>query len=182
MRIGTQTGVLIRVPAGNMTTDDELRHDLSLALHMITETNQSIRFADTKLGALAGIQALMVTVLAARNSAGGETVVQLLHAACLLGVLVSALLLTASQAPRLFHQGDEPNRASFLGIVRIPTDQLFQVPTLERRHEDSWRQAASLARIAVTKFRWLTRAALSTVATLTIVLAWLACVTCPSAG
>lgn len=165
-----------------MTTDDELRHDLSLALHTITETNQSIRFADTKLGALAGVQALMVTVLAARSGAGGGAAVQLLHAACLLGVTISALLLAASQLPRLLRQGDQPNRASFPDLVLMHTDQLLRVPTLERRHEDSWRQAASLARIAVTKFRWLTRAAVSTVLTLTTVLTWLACVTWSSAG
>jgi hypothetical protein len=95
--------------------------------------------------------------------------------------MVSALLLAASQAPRLFREGGQPNRTSFLDLVRMQADQLLQVPTLERRHEDSWRQAASLARIAVTKFRWLTRAAVSTVFTLTIVLTWLVCVTYSSA-
>jgi hypothetical protein len=168
--------------AENMTTDEELRHDLSLALHTITETNQSIRFADTKLGALAGVQALMVTVLAARHDPGGSAVVRLLHALCFLGVLVSALLLAASQAPRLFRQVEQPSRASFLDLVAMNTDQVLLVPTLERRHEDSWRQAALLARIAVAKFRWLTRASVSTVLTLTTVLIWLADVTSSSAG
>ena len=56
-------------------------------------------------------------------------------------------------------------------------DELLQVPPLERRHEDAWRQAASLARIAVTKFRWLNRASASTALTLAAVLAWLACIT-----
>jgi len=160
-----------------MTSVTDLQHDLSLALHTITETNQSIRFADTKAGALAAIQALMVTVLAARHGTGHDTAVQLLHAVCLFGVLVSALLLAAGQAPRLLESPDPPNRASFPALVRIPADQLLQVPSLERRHEDAWRQAASLARIAVIKFRWLIRAAASTVLTLTAVLAWLACVT-----
>jgi hypothetical protein len=41
-----------------MTTDNDLQHDLSLALHTITETSQAIRFADTKAGALAGVQTL----------------------------------------------------------------------------------------------------------------------------
>lgn len=168
--------------ARGMTTDNDLRNDLALALHTITETNQSIRFADTKAGALAGIQALMVTILAAHQDTGHGAAIQLLQAACLLGVLVSALLLAAGQAPRLFEHRGRPNRVSFPALVRMRADQLLQVPPLERRHEDAWRQAASLARIAVTKFRWLTRAAASTVLTLAGVLAWLACVTWSSAG
>jgi hypothetical protein len=165
-----------------MTTKNDLGLDLSLALHTITETNQSIRFADTKAGALAGIQALMVTVLAARRDNGPDSAVQVLHAACLLGVLVSALLLAAGQVPRVFEHHGRPNRISFAALVRMGADQLLEVPTLERRHEDAWRQAASLAGIAVTKFRWLARAAASTVLTLTAVLAWLGCVTWSSAG
>lgn len=165
-----------------MTTDNDLQHDLSLALHMITETNQSIRFADTKAGALAGIQALMVTVLATRHVAGQGLAVQLLHAASLLGVLVSALLLAVGQAPRLSERKTYANRVSFPALTRMQAKELRQVPPLNRRHEDAWRQAASLALIAVTKFRWLTRAAASTAVTLTSVLAWLAWVTWSSAG
>jgi hypothetical protein len=165
-----------------MTTDNDLRHDLSLALHTITETNQAIRFADTKAGALAGIQALMVTILASHHDAGNGMAMQLLHGACLLGVLASALLLAAGQAPRLVEHRRRPNRVSFPALVRMGADQLLQVPPLEHRHADAWHQTASLARIAVTKFRWLTRAAASTVLTLAAVLAWLACVTWSSAG
>jgi hypothetical protein len=165
-----------------MTTHNDLRHDLSLALHSITEINQLIRFADAKAGALTGIQALMVTVLAARHDANHGTVLQLLRAACLLGVLGSAVLLAAGQAPRLVENKDHSNRVSFPALGRMRADQLLEVPSLERRHEDAWRQTASLARIAVTKFRWFTRAAASTVLTLTAVLTWLACVTWSSAG
>src|SRR3954465_2234128 len=101
-----------------MTKENDLGLDLTLALHTITETNQSIRFADTKAGALAGIQALMVTVLAARHDTGTDPAVQLLHAACMLGVLISALLLAAGQVPRVFEQQGRPNRISFPALVR----------------------------------------------------------------
>jgi hypothetical protein len=164
------------VLAGCMPSED-LQHDLSLALHTITETNQSIRFADTKAGALAGIQALMVTVLAAHNGA-----FVLLHAACFGGVLISALLLAAGQAPRVFEHHNRPSRISFSALARLDADELRELPSPVRRHEEAWCQAASLACIAVTKFRWLTRAAASTILTLVAVLAWLACVTLSSAG
>ena len=165
-----------------MPSDADLQQDLSLALHTITETSQSIRFADTKAGALAGIQALMVTVLAARHGAGHGLAVQLLHTACLFGVLVSALLLAAGQMPRLFENSDHRSRVSFPALGRMRSDQLRRVPSLEHRHEEVWRQAASLARIAVTKFRWLTHAAAGTALTLTCVLVWLCWVTWSSAG
>lgn len=165
-----------------MTTNHDLRHDLSLALHTITETKSGDQIADTKAGALAGVQALMVTVLTARHGTGHGSAVQLLHAACLLGVLVSALLLAVGQTPRLFEHRNRPNRTSFPALVRMRADQLLQVPPLERRHEDAWHQAAALARIAVVKFRWLARAATSTVVTFAAVLTWLACVTWPYAG
>ncbi|GAA2636782.1 Pycsar system effector family protein [Paractinoplanes durhamensis] len=165
-----------------MSNDNDLQQDLTVALHTITETNQSIRFADTKAGALAGIQALMITVLAARHDPGRGTAIQILHAACLLGILISAVLLASSQAPRVFEHKSRPNRVSFPALIRMHDDQLFQVPPLKCRHEDAWRQAASLAKIAVTKYRWLTRAATSTVLTLMAVLTWLAFVTWPSGG
>lgn len=170
------------VLAGDMTTDSDLQHDTSLALHTITETNQAIRFADTKAGALAGVQALMITVLATRHDSAGGATVQLIYGSCLLGVLVSALLLAVGQAPRLFEHGGPPNRVSFTALPWMHADQMLQVPPMERRHEDAWRQASCLARIALAKFRWLTRATTSTALTLAAVLAWLACVTWSTAG
>jgi hypothetical protein len=44
---------------------DAVRHNLAVGLHAVTEINQTIRYADTKSAALAGIQALAVTVLVA---------------------------------------------------------------------------------------------------------------------
>ncbi|NMO56159.1 hypothetical protein HH310_33900 [Actinoplanes sp. TBRC 11911] len=155
-----------------MSADQDLQHDTSLALHTITETNQSIRFADTKAGALAGIQALMITILARRHESGDGTLLRLLYLACLLGILVSALLLAVGQVPRLLEDQGRMNRVSFTALSRMHPDQLLQVPPMDHRHEDAWRQAASLARIALAKFRWLTRAAASTVLTLAAVLAW----------
>ncbi|MCY1141310.1 hypothetical protein OWR29_25210 [Actinoplanes sp. Pm04-4] len=154
-----------------MNKENELQHDLVLALHTITETNQSIRFADTKAGALAAIQALMITILA------GHQGFQPLRVACLLAVFLSVLLLAAGQAPRVFDRAARPNRSSFPGLARTPTDQLLEVPPLEVRHQDAWRQARDLAGIAVVKFRWLSRATVGTVLTLAAVLTWLACIT-----
>jgi hypothetical protein len=179
MSLSTQTGTVMPVLARSMASDNDLQHDLSLALHTITETNQSIRFADTKAGALAGAQAVMVTVLATHDD---EAAFRMLRAVCFLAVLISALLLAAGQAPRIFELRGRPSRVSFPALARLHADELLELPSLERRHEEAWRQAASLARIAVTKFRWLTRAAASTVLTLAAVLAWLTCVTWPSAG
>src|SRR5690349_8509631 len=105
-----------------MNKNNELQHNLTLALHTITETNQSIRFADTKAGALAAVQALMLTVLAG-NQRDFPSPIQALRVTCLVGVLVCFLLLAAGQAPRMFEHTGDLNRSSFPALARIHTDE-----------------------------------------------------------
>ena len=155
---------------------EALRQDLSIGLHTVTEINQSIRYADTKAGALAAVQALTVTVLAARRDVvPGDLTLTLLFLACLLGVLVSATLLAAGQAPRLF-SGVRPlskSRLAFPSLSTMPAEDALTPPPLGLQHEQVWRQASELAIIAMAKYRWLHRAMLSTLCTLAAVLFWL---------
>jgi pycsar effector protein len=156
---------------------EALRQDLSVGLHTVTEFNQSIRYADTKAGALAAVQALAVTVLAARrDSASADRLAIILFGVCLLGVLTSAALLAVGQTPRLI-AGARPSRISFPSLAGMTPDDVTAPPSLAAQHEQIWRQAASLAAIAMTKYRWLHRAMVSTLLTLAVVLLWLALTT-----
>jgi hypothetical protein len=153
------------------------RHNLTVGLHAVTEFNQSIRYADTKAGALAAIQALAVTVLTARHDAAtGGPLPALLFTVCLLGVLVSAVLLAAGQAPRL--SGGEtpvdPNRLAFPSLAKMRRADVLALPSPRAQQEDVWRQAADLATIAMAKYRCLHRAMVSTLGTLAAVLLWVA--------
>jgi hypothetical protein len=155
---------------------DAVRHNLAVGLHAVTEINQTIRYADTKSAALAGIQALAVTVLVARRDTGtGGPLPVLLFAACLVSVMVSAGLLAAGQAPRLTsaRPPEGPNRIAFPSLATMRRAELLTTPTLKAQQEDVWRQAADLAAIAVAKYRWLHRAMVSTLATFAAVLMWL---------
>jgi hypothetical protein len=155
---------------------DAVRHNLAVGLHAVTEINHTIRYADTKSAALAGIQALTVTVLVARRDSGTDGPVPIvLFAACLLCVLVSAGLLAAGQAPRLTsgRPSEGPNRIAFPSLATMRRADLLTTPTLKAQQDDVWRQAADLATIAVTKYRWLHRAMVSTLATFATVLLWL---------
>jgi hypothetical protein len=154
------------------------RQDLAIGLHTVTEFNQSIRYADTKAGGLAAVQALALTVLAARrDSASGATA--LLFVACLLGILVSAALLAVGQAPRLGRAGltTAPTRNAFPSLSVMPQADVLAPPPLAAQHEQVWRQAAELAGIAMAKYRWLHRAMVSTLCSLAAVLLWLGCTT-----
>jgi hypothetical protein len=154
----------------------ELRQDLTLGLHAVTEFNQSIRFADTKAAALAALQALAITVLSTDGPAARNHLLPVaLFGACLLGVLTSALLLAMSQAPRVTrHPARKRGRVSFPRLSAMPLAEVLRVPNLAGQREEVWRQALELSAIAMTKYRWLHRSAVSTFATLALVLLWLA--------
>jgi hypothetical protein len=152
------------------------RYNLSVGLHAVTEINQTIRYADTKSAALAGIQALAVTILVARRDAGtGGPLPVLLFASCLACVMISAGLLAAGQVPRLTsaRPPEGPNRIAFPSLATMRRSDVLTTPTLKAQQEDVWRQAADLATIAVTKYRWLHSAMVSTLATFATVLLWL---------
>lgn len=147
-----------------------------MGLHAVTEINQSIRYADTKAAALAAVQALAVTVLAARRDTGsGDLLTAVLYTACLLGVLISAVLLAAGQTPRLRSAtpAERPNRIAFPSLVTMRRVDVITTPTLKAQQQDVWRQAADLASIAMSKYRWLYRAMISTLGTLAAVVLWL---------
>jgi hypothetical protein len=131
--------------AGN---DAALRHDLALGLHAVTEFNKSIRYADTKAGALAAVQALAVTVLTAKRDNGNGTgnLLTRLLLGCLVSVLVSATLLAWGQAPRLFspRPGAGASRIAFPSLASMPTAEVLQAPPLVLQHEQVWRQALSV--------------------------------------
>ena len=156
--------------------DGFLREDLTLGLHAVTEFNQTIRYADTKAGALAAVQALAVTVLAAKRDSGTSTLLStLILTGCLVSVLVSAMLLARGQVPRLYgaRPGGRPSRIAFPSLASMTTAEVLQAPPLALQHEQVWRQASELATIAMAKYRWLHRATASTLVTLTVVLLWL---------
>ncbi len=167
--------------AGRMTNPrtprvsaDSLSQDLAVGLHTVTEINQSIRYADTKAAGFATVQALVVTVIAARRDGAGSGVALVVGVLCLCGVLTSALLLAAGQVPRMTGgRRSGGSRIAFPALAELPLDEVLRRPSPTQRHEQVWRQAAELAAIAVAKFRWLRRAMISTVATLIGVVAWL---------
>jgi hypothetical protein len=154
--------------------NDTLGRDLTLGLHAVTEFNQSIRYADTKAGALAAVQALVVTVLAARRDGTGSLLSSALLTGCLAAVLISAVLLARGQTPRLRGpRSDRPaNRLAFPSLSAMPPADVLQPPSLAVQHEHVWLQASELAAIAMTKYRWLHRAMVSTLVTLGAVLVW----------
>jgi hypothetical protein len=166
----------LRAPSMSAHRTEAARQSLTIGLHAVTEFNQTIRYADTKSAALAAVQALAVTVLAARGDAGtGGLLPTVLFTACLLGVLLSAAFVAAGQMPRLSGgaAAEGPNRLAFPSLATMERDRIITTPPLKTQREDVWRQAAGLAVIAMTKYRWLHWATVSTLATLATVLLWL---------
>ncbi|RSM48019.1 hypothetical protein DMB66_47155 [Actinoplanes sp. ATCC 53533] len=150
---------------------EALRQDLSIGLHTVTEINQSIRYADTKAGALAAVQALAVTVLANRSAAGtADLAPALLFALGLVLVMASAALLVAGQFPRLSNKTAPGSRNAFPALAMMPPLSVQTAPSLARQHQQVWQQAADLANIAMTKYRWLHRATVGTFLALATVL------------
>jgi len=153
-----------------------VRQDLSVGLHTVTEFNQSIRYADTKAGALAAVQTLAVTILATRREAGiAGLAPAVTFAVGLLLVLVSAALLAAGQFPRLSNSpaAGVRSRIAFPALATMQPIDVLSPPPLVRQHEQVWQQASDLAAIAIKKYRWLHRATVSTLFTLATVLLWL---------
>jgi hypothetical protein len=157
-----------------------LQQDVSIGLYAVTEFNQSIRYADTKAGALAALQALATTVLAAKRDAELNNLgATLLFLGCLVAVVISATLLAAGQSPRLFsgRRPESASRIAFPSLAAMQETEVLRAPPLKSQHEQVWRQASELAVIAMTKYRWLRRAMISTLGTLAAVLLWLAVTT-----
>jgi hypothetical protein len=151
------------------------RQDLSVGLHTVTEINQSIRYADTKAGALAAVQALAVTVLASHRTAGTTDLFPTaMFTLCLFLVLTSAALLVAGQFPRLSDKTAIKSRIAFPALAVMPPLDVLTTPSLGRQHHHVWQQASDLAAIAMTKYRWLHRATVGTFLSLATVLGWLA--------
>jgi hypothetical protein len=144
-----------------------------IGLHAVTEFNQSIRYADTKAAVLVTVQALTVTALVARReTVVGSPLATVLFTLSLLGILLSAGLLAAGQVPRLSSGkvSEGPNRLAFPSLAEMDRADVLAAVPLTTLQEDVWRQAADLADIAMTKYRWLRRAMISTLATLAAVL------------
>lgn len=163
-----------RIQQSNSRQAEALRQDLTVGLHTVTEINQSIRYADTKAGALAAVQALSVTVLLNRSAAGTASLAPTLFFTLgLLLVLLSATLLVAGQVPRLSRKTAAGCRTAFPALAAMATPEVLIAPSLTTQHDQVWRQASDLAVIAMTKYRWLHRATVATFLTLAAVLLWL---------
>jgi hypothetical protein len=152
-----------------------INDDVAVGLHTVSEFNQTIRYADTKAAALAAAQALTVTVLTSRRDLAGHSAGSaVLFALVVAGAVVSTAMLTAGQAPRLVTaSGDRPNRLAFPTAAEMGRAELLATPTARGQSEDVWRQAGTLAAIAMTKYRWLHRATAATAVTVGLMLVWL---------
>lgn len=160
-----------RSQRGTAHRAEALRQDLSIGLHTITEINQSIRYADTKAGALAAVQALAVSVVAGRRTAGTvDLAPTALFTLGLVLVMTSAALLVAGQLPRLPNKTVPGSRNAFPALATMPPLSVLTAPSLAGQHEQVWQQAADLSVIAMTKYRWLHRATVGTFLALTTVL------------
>jgi hypothetical protein len=170
----------LRVTGAQGRTAETASQNIAVGLHTIGEFNQSIRYADSKAAALAAAQGLAATVLATHRDGGpGGLLPTLLFTAGLAGVLISAALLAAGQVPRLSSGATDsaPNRLAFPSLARMQLIDILKASSPANQREDAWRQAADLAKIAMTKYRWLHRALVSTIGTLATVLLWLGVVT-----
>src|SRR5687768_11529301 len=110
------------------TDDSAIRQDLSVGLHTVAEINQTIRFADTKAGALAAVQALTVSVLIGkRDMTDGHWLTVLAVQVWIAAILLSACLLAAGQAARLVEDGTLPGiRAAFPSLSALPAHRALK--------------------------------------------------------
>src|SRR6185312_14106195 len=110
--------------------DAEIRQDLVVGLHTVTEINHAIRYADTKAGALAAVQALIVTILVTKPD---HALPPLAVAACLGAVLMSAVLLALGQFPRLsgHPRATATSRIGFPTLAAMALDDVVATPSLK---------------------------------------------------
>lgn len=166
---GTATDGCRTTPAG----DDGA--ELTAALHTIGEFGEWIRSADSKAALLAAVQGVLITGpigrLSALRSSSGITIGWLecvTVATFLTALAISATALFVSHLPRL--PVSHRTRFAFPVVARLPAEALHGHWSSDELLEQAWLQAAALARIAVTKYRWLRAAGALTSVTVALLL------------
>jgi hypothetical protein len=143
--------------------------DLTLALHAVLDFGRWIRNADGKAALLAGVHGFILTgalsqAMQIRATLRGEgnlaNAAFVVFAILAAAVLVSLGYLLATQLPRLSPpQGG--SRLAFPTAAVLAHRTLASRTTVADRRDEAWREAASLARIALAKYRLLRRAMLA---------------------
>jgi hypothetical protein len=175
-----------------------LSDELAVALHTIDDFGRSIQSADAKAGALAAVLGLLIGSLVNDASGSPRTLLVAEHATGVPGMLFGGFLVSLlaagvslglTQVPRLA-TGRRTCRLSFPSVAGSgvgsvagsggrPTGGAGTVggPDGGDVTDDAWHQAGVLAAIAMTKFRYL-RIALVTTGTCVITfVSWLVTVT-----
>ncbi len=150
--------------------------ELTVALHTIDDFGRSVQSADTKAGALAAVLGLMAGSLTgdiANGSTalvGGASVRGAAFVVFLASLLISGASLGLTQLPRLT-VGDRDCRLSFPSVAARGRRRAGGTPADLR--DEAWHQAALLAAIAMTKFRYLRIALFATGTCVLAFLCWL---------
>lgn len=152
------------------------------SLHSVTEFGHWIRNADVKAALLGAIQGLLITALVDRISlvgnvhhlTGAAQVLMAATSALLFVSLVGAsLLLMSTQLPALDSTPIEAGGFSFPAVARLRDPTLLYNTREDIRAEQAWRQAWTLSRIAVRKYRRLRLATLATAVAVCVFVVWI---------
>lgn len=153
--------------------------DLVVALHSIDDFGRSIQGADTKAGAFAAVLGLMLgslvndiadgraVLLASANLHGAAGITFLVFMICMVG---SGVALGLTQVPRL-RTAVGRSRLAFPSFAK--GGDWAPAVTRGRLNDEAWRQAEVLAGIAMTKFKYLRVALITTGVSVLGFLAWL---------
>lgn len=137
----------------------------------IQETGGWIKNADAKATILAGSFGLSLTFAVPRLLESLPDVMAVPFAFGVWAVFAVVFLLTASitgfsivraPIPRMSSDPTSPNRFAWPSLAQTPVGRLAPaVVTDDQVRQEAWAQAASLARVAVTKFRYFKIALIS---------------------